>query len=584
MLVGLTDMNSPALLKPTRQEDAEFVQTWWKQILPLLCSLDRYHPMLANTPLAPPVAWPEPPVLPPEGEPVNLTDMESQTQAQWAEQCRAEEAETLAAAAAFDDNGNRNYARQWDDWALQDELGKASGPPRHRLTLTLSTPGTSSTSSSLTIPVPAANQPVALHLQVRVDTTESRPGTGVDHDEVKLMQTGVPNNLAAVPTLDALPNDIQSATFNILRRRARQRWAALQELIQATTSSSSSSSTTSSMEQAATMLADMVEPLLCTTAEPVAGPESYLDVEDIPTPVLQLPLQGAHGAEGVGAEITADFVDEALNKIIDDLDYEHRFHGLRFVVSTIVQTVRGNVAQLRVALALLSRKLPQPNLREQDRHIAPATQARLRRLLHELLEQLREHAPEWPSNSPIDELNVVPYCGPASEMAIDVMQFLETGEYDVESAESTSGEAGNDNRTTICKQYALHGCPPILLLRRGAPCYLVTLQKADVDVLLIQNLQPMNRPCAPFTRTLRVKTPPPTALVLVNLPPRLPLHQKSGRRHPNQIHYNDRCATTSATSKGLSTESPPCSNEHFSDSSAKAENRCDKKCKQTKKM
>ena len=137
---------------------------------------------------------------------------------------------------------------------------------------------------------------------------------------------------------------------------------------------------------------------------------------------------------------------------INDLGYEYRFHGLRFFVATTVQIIRGNVAQLRMAMSLLARRKPQPNVREQDLTIGPGTQARIRRLLLELLHPLGEAAPEWNPNLPLDENNVIPRCGPATELAIDIMQFLETGEYDFRDSEATPPEEVHANGTVDKKQ------------------------------------------------------------------------------------------------------------------------------------
>ena len=224
MLVGLSDENSPALLQPTQPEDAEFVRKWWSQSMPLLCSLDRFHPMLANTALAPPVEWPEPPVIldtPPTGPGEE-------------EQCRSEDGHYTRPSS---NPSKRAKTRQMhESVTLGSCKMKWDGQRghRHRLTLTLSAPSTCGTSSStsMSIPLPAEGRPIALHLQViRVDKNESEPAP--ENEEAKLMQMNPPNHHSAVLLLNALPTDVQAMTlFDIFRRRTRQRCAALHEVIQ----------------------------------------------------------------------------------------------------------------------------------------------------------------------------------------------------------------------------------------------------------------------------------------------------------------------------------------------------------------
>ena len=185
------------------------------------------------------------------------------------------------------------------------------------------------------------------------------------------------------------------------------------------------------------MLANTIEPMLCTT-DIVDGPESYVGQSGMEEPlnIAPLPITGAAAAEGCGLEITADHIDGVISQTIADLGYEHRFQGLRHVVSILVQLVRGNAAKLRVALALLCRRIPQPYIRDEDRPVEAGIPSRLRRTLVAFLEQLEDPAPEWPNHDFVNFDTVVPHCGPLSPLSINIMQFLENGDYDVPDVDS----------------------------------------------------------------------------------------------------------------------------------------------------
>ena len=180
------------------------------------------------------------------------------------------------------------------------------------------------------------------------------------------------------------------------------------------------------------MLADTIEPMLCA-AEAMDGPESYLEQgsTDVPLHVAALPIVGSSAAEGCGLEITADFIDSIISEVIADLGYEQRFQGLRHVISILVQLVRGNAAKLRVALALLCRRLPQPYIRGEDLPVDAGVPLRLRRMLDAFLHQLEDPAPGWEQRDFVNFDDVVPHCGPLSPLSISIMQFLENGDYDV---------------------------------------------------------------------------------------------------------------------------------------------------------
>ena len=142
---------------------------------------------------------------------------------------------------------------------------------------------------------------------------------------------------------------------------------------------------------------------------------------------------------------TADFVENKLDELLMELGIQHRFQGQRHIVATLVQLIQGHVAQLRVALALLARRIPQPRVRDEDQAISSTTASELRCLLHALLLQLRPSLPSWSQDEPIDFDAVIPECDPASQLAINITQFLENGLFDFRDDITEAGSIPTDH-------------------------------------------------------------------------------------------------------------------------------------------
>ena len=148
-----------------------------------------------------------------------------------------------------------------------------------------------------------------------------------------------------------------------------------------------------------------------------------------------LPLDDLGNATGSGLEITTDFMDVTLEEAITQLGVDARFQGLRRVVTVLIKLVKGYSAQMRVLLALLARRLPQPNLRVQDAALPPQQGHRLRGTspgsTHAFTADCfrREH---------MDFNNTIPLLGHVGQMAMDVMAYLENGQFD--DLSSTQGE------------------------------------------------------------------------------------------------------------------------------------------------
>ena len=621
MLVGIGDCDGPGLLEPEQAEDSQFVNEWWRKLRPLLQSLDKLNTMLAGTVLAPNTEWPEPPATL-EDTPMQEADrvlVIEETQAQYEEERARDAAELHHTVEAYLTGKDRSDARNWDDWAMADEMGKASKKARKRLTLEIQPlqPGASSSSTSITLPVSDQAQQVELRLHIKVENNNTdaegdeagfgqvrrglpeHPGVSLlgllpdlprhqvfgisrqrarvqrsdlraithhaetvgddkgfvqirrgpsdgfgfpllevppeqqrrqvlpllrtkvrdqgsefraldyvadaEGDELRFMQTGrtllagpdrlrlrvlsdrpprqdldgrqhkvrfrwtetqnLRDDLDAVgdetgfvqtrrglpdgpgaPLLRVLPDQLRNRVLDLLRQRVRVRWSGLQSLLQQMPSQDAVPAIMEPdvLEQTAEYVADIIDPLLGDHDIEVAGPESYTDMELVTTEEHQLPTQGVAGAEGAHVNRTADFVEDKLDAVLMEMGIQCRHQGQRHIVAVLVQLIQGHVAQLRVALALLTRRIPQPRVRAEDQAISTASASELRRLLHALLLQLRPPMPSWPTEEPIDFDAVVPECGPASQLAINIMQFLENGLFDIRDDISDT-TLGNDD-------------------------------------------------------------------------------------------------------------------------------------------
>ena len=536
MLVGICDQSGPGLMEPTNEEDREFVKQWWRKLLPLLQNLDRLHYMQEGTNLAPAVEWPEPPVLL-DDTPVNDSDMAQileNTRDQYEAELQREEAETQCLADDYTTTRDRSDAKNWDDWAMADEMGKASKKPRRRLILELQSPqpGSSSSSTSISVPLPDPPQHVAVNLRLSVENNN----TDAEDDGVGLVQTrqGFWDG-PLPPLLRALPDQLRLRVLDLLRRRVRARWSGVQALLQQDPAPDAVPVVMApdDLEQVASYMVEILDPLLCDNDVEVAGPESYTDMDLLTMADHQLPVQGVAGAEGANVDHNADFVESRLDELLMELGIQYRFQGQRDIVATLVQFIQGHIAQLRVALALLSRRIPQPRVRDEDQAISSATAAELRRLLHALLLQLRPALPSWPLTEPIDFDAVIPQCGPASPLAIGTMQFLENGLYDVQDdiSEADSmpagyGEATSTQEPTENDQMLPPHAP------RGPRISSVAMSSSANPLLSSRALQPVHTTC---------ERP---------LPP--PAH--GGRVHPTDHHIGD---TNSTLTTSTSTADPP---------------------------
>ena len=106
-----------------------------------------------------------------------------------------------------------------------------------------------------------------------------------------------------------------------------------------------------------------------------------------------------------------------------------------------MRLVGGQVSQLRAALYLLAGRLPQPSVRPEDLDIPQPTADRLRRVLQCLLRQLDATMPVWDPEEPLCPDNVIPMLGPASDVALNIMQFLETGIFDYHDNLSSAADS-----------------------------------------------------------------------------------------------------------------------------------------------
>ena len=118
----------------------------------------------------------------------------------------------------------------------------------------------------------------------------------------------------------------------------------------------------------------------------------------------------------------------------------------------MLKLVRGYSSQLRVLLALLARRLPQPNLRVSDAELPPQARHRLQQLVEHLLGQLMPQMPRISDRDHMDFNSTIPHLGHVSQMALDVMAYLENGQYDeldsVAEDEHAPGPATVENEET----------------------------------------------------------------------------------------------------------------------------------------
>ena len=536
MLVGICDQSGPGLMEPANDEDREFVTQWWRKLLPLLQNLDRLHYMLEGTHLAPALEGPEPPVLL-DDTPVNDTnitlDLED-TRDQYDAELRLDEAEAERQANDYVTTRDRSDAKTWDDWAMADEMGKSSKKPRRRLILELQSlqPGSSSSSTSISVPLPDPPQHVAVSLRLSV----ANNNTDAEDDGVGLVQTRQGFWEGPLPPLlRALPDQLRLRVLDLLRRRVRVRWSGVQTLLQQEPAPDAIPAVMApdDLEQVASYMVEILDPLLCDNDLEVGGPESYTDMDLLTMAHPHLPVQGVAGAEGANVDYNADFVENRLDDFLMELGVPYRFQGQRHIVATLVQLIQGHIAQLRVALALLSRRIPQPRVRDEDLAISSTTATELRRLLHALLLQLRPAPPSWPLTDPIDFDAVIPHCGPASSLAISIMQFLENGLYDIhddiseaDSMPAGDGETTSAQESTTNDQMLPPHAPP------GPRISSVAMSSSANPLLSPRALQPARTTC--------------------ELP--LPLPTRGGHVHPPDPHSG--IANVTLTASTTSADSP----------------------------
>ena len=262
----------------------------------------------------------------------------------------------------------------------------------------------------------------------------------LEGDDVFFMQTSSPRAGSGLDTsvrmLQSLPTNLRELVVQELRR-LRLRWSAVQNVMAQLPHVVDAGTPPPDAGPLVEAIVATVEPLLFAADECllVAGPESVpLDVATAGTDDHlerpSLPVEDMDTASGDLLVVMVDFVDQVVETMIQDLGYEMRFQGLREVLKALIQMVKGRVCQLRVLVALLARRLPQPNLRAQDASLPLSASMRLRRVLQQLVEQLEPQVPSFDDAVPIAHDDAIPHCGPMSSLGIDLMSFLENGEFD----------------------------------------------------------------------------------------------------------------------------------------------------------
>ena len=490
---GIDLMNTSPLSDPARG----FVQRWWGRFLPIFRGLDQHNNGLRGTNL-----WEEPRDMEwPEQEVPEETVDEDPEVRRWCHEAdeqaakdEMEEKELLEVVERHKEELKAARYQEWERRVMQEAL-EAGCTKRPRLRLSVEVGGASASSSatshrsSITFPPPPVGEGVHVHFHLEqimeaVTPTSRNLGTETSErpapihvpdsldlpppedaeteqdDSVRLMQTTHPGRNVCTVTdlrhwLETVADPYRKRVIRELLRVLRGRQYGVQTCLRFLESQVSADSEHEDNEGGTLphyvqlVLMQFAQDLMMSDddSQPVAtareASAADLRRRRTATSSTTLPFQELENAAGHGIMRTVDGLRQGITNIMLNGNVEHYQDAMRILTIELTRQVHVRASRLRILVMLLSDVLPQPS--QQHHPMGEAAMLMGVDAFHETLTQ-------------IDLLDLVEFdntadflsyewasanVGPLSQLAIDIMGFLEVADCASDSVEShDSGMAG----------------------------------------------------------------------------------------------------------------------------------------------